>query len=79
MVQARGRLAQARKTLEQGHGVSAGSPGPGAAVLLCGGALLAVGWPCRWPRRQGSCRIPGRMNGAQCGGSAELRAPFVLP
>lgn len=71
-------LGQARKPQPQAHGVRPRSP---ATWRLCWGAELPCQcWgPCRWPWRQGNCNIPGRMNGAQCGGWAELRAPFVLP
>lgn len=69
-----------QETPEAGRHTACDPGDQDTARLYCVVEVPCQRWgPCCWPRRQGSCRIPGRMNGAQCGGPAELRAPFVLP
>lgn len=69
-----------QETPEAGRHTACDPGDQDTARLYCVVEVSCQRWgPCCWPRRQGSCRIPGRMNGAQCGGPAELRAPFVLP
>lgn len=71
-------MVQARKPQRRAHSVRPRSPGHLEAVL-CAGVALSVLGALVLALAPGNCNISGRMNGAQCGGSAELRAPFVLP
>lgn len=74
----RDEYGSGQETQHRAQSVRPRSPGHLEAVL-CAGVALSVPGGLVLALAPGQLQHLWRMNGAQCGGSAELRAPFVLP